>query len=429
MRRSFVTWRLSFSSKPSPQDLQAVRRLLEPIARVRLADDADRIWRESGTSDHLFVEPENELTAGELALSCLTKGHRLGRGWSVLWPGTNGTRGGDFPSDDWRRAANPEHLDGTRGGLGPHTGVSQISIAGLVAASFTVTVDEPANDEHAGGDITKAVAVHGLGSTGVPSFLGGAARPTAANTAETQETRIPQSLKATPVPDAPRSGSAPSNRPTGVPLPPTRATPTSTPTRATPTSTPARATPTSMPARLTPSSARPIVAPMALLDEEVEHALHDVLERHGSTVWFWEYQLARKHLENLGFLAEEEDDQRWLFRDPSGLAVQIRLDGPLLCAIAFVLREEPDPHLLDELEFHATQAEYETMFHAAVPSAAKVLGQPTFVGASGEPDFPQDQWAEFAAVWETESCRIMIQKKHDDRELPLQLCVVFAPHA
>lgn len=140
MKSSFTTWRLSFASLPSPQQLRDVRALLEPIARVDIPADHGLLLREYGLSDHLFIEPPAERTAGEIALDCLRKAHRLGVGWSVLWPDVPQQAAGGWTVEDWRRAAFPESLDGLQGGLSDGMALGRSYLAGVQSASFTVTV-------------------------------------------------------------------------------------------------------------------------------------------------------------------------------------------------------------------------------------------------------------------------------------------------
>jgi len=73
MRKSFVTWRLAFTSIPTGEQISAVRSLLGPDVRVEKPGDYDLVFREYGMHDCLMIEPEAELTAGEIALNCLIK--------------------------------------------------------------------------------------------------------------------------------------------------------------------------------------------------------------------------------------------------------------------------------------------------------------------------------------------------------------------
>lgn len=336
MNPSLATWRLSFASPPSPQQMRDVRALLEPIAQVDLPADHGLLLREYGLSDYLFIEPPAERTAGEIALDCLRKAHRLGVGWSVLWPGVPRQAAGGWAAEDWRRAAFPESLDGLQGGLSNGEALGRSHVAGLQAASFTVTV-----------------------------------------------------LADAPLVDTAVRGSAP----TPAPLPP----------------------------RPAGEETKALAAMLARLDQ--------VLTAYGTVAWSWDAASARAQLARLGYDPDEEAGEENRFRHPDAPPARLQVEDGALHWIDFLIAACPDPHHLDEVAFAARQAEYEALFYAAARHVEQRLGAPAFVGAAGEAGFPAGQWADWAAVWERTSDRLMVQQKHNDPELPLELCVVFAPPA
>lgn len=140
MRSSRVTWKVSFIRLPGPQELYGVERLLEPVERVEYALDHGIIFREMGLSDHLFIEPPESLTAGELMLKILTKAHRLGIGWSIMWPGFPKATPTGWAADVWERAALPEAYDGLQGGFADMGGIRRSLVPEVHAASFTVEI-------------------------------------------------------------------------------------------------------------------------------------------------------------------------------------------------------------------------------------------------------------------------------------------------
>jgi hypothetical protein len=329
MRRAIVTWRLGYGSPPGTEDLERTRLLLEPIERVGSPADAGTLLRELGLSVHEFVEPAAAGDAGEIALRCLEKGHRLGRGWAVLWPATARNADGSVVADELRRVAAPEFLDGLRGILGDQAPGCQMRLQGLVFASFEVRV--------------------------------------------LAEERPPAPVPVQSV------------------VPPARA------------------------------------APVPELDAGIRSALLGVMSRYLAVRWSWSRDTAAAQLGSLGLEALELEGDEWQLRDPKGIAVEVRLEGPGLRTIAFILGEQCDPHQLEEGEFAALRDLYEARFHALANAAAELLGPPAFLGASGEAQFPIDQWAEFAALWPMPQVRIMVQCRHNDPELPMQLCLAFAP--
>jgi hypothetical protein len=330
MARSTVTWRLGFSSVPSDEVLLRAKDLLAPISRIERPPDYGAIFREHGLSDHLFVEPDADRDAGEIALSCLTKAYRLGRGWAVMWPGFTPAPQGGYPAGEVDRARRPETFNGLNGSFGASAGDAHLD--GLVDASFTVAV-APA---------------------------GTAQRPSAQ-------------------PASPRP-----------------------------------------PAELVPPATGLVATAMAT-------DLLKLLTAHRTTAWAWDATAVRRQVVGLGYLLARREPGGERFTASGRPALRLMTEGTRVRWIEFILLEHPDPHLLDETAFDRKQREFEALFSAAVHAGRSVLGAPVFAGASGEHGFPQDQWADFAALWQGPHGRILIEQKHNDRELPLELCLVFAP--
>jgi hypothetical protein len=127
MRASRILWTLSFEHPPGPEVLRELARRL----------DVDVPPVPGGvSSDGLYVVELRDVPvvrdAGRIALACLEKGHRLGSGWRVLWPGVPRFPGG-YRAEDMDRAGRAEFLDGLEGGF---RGTSELP--GLHAASFRV---------------------------------------------------------------------------------------------------------------------------------------------------------------------------------------------------------------------------------------------------------------------------------------------------
>ena len=162
---------------------------------------------------------------------------------------------------------------------------------------------------------------------------------------------------------------------------------------------------------------------------EVISALGRLLVNYRSTAWKWDKAGAARQAESLGFRPTGEEYEELYFSCPDGARLRIATDGDAVTWIEFILADFKDPHLLDETAFSQKQDEFQALFEQAVHYSKALLGPPLFAGASGEKGFPADQWADFAAVWAVGEKRLMIQQKHNDRELPLELCLVFAPKA
>lgn len=67
------------------------------------------------------------------------------------------------------------------------------------------------------------------------------------------------------------------------------------------------------------------------------------------------------------------------------------------------------------------------MFESATEALAKFLGPPAFSDGAAADHYPEDQDAAWLSLWNYPSARIMLQQKHEDRELPFRICLVVAP--
>jgi hypothetical protein len=86
-----------------------------------------------------------------------------------------------------------------------------------------------------------------------------------------------------------------------------------------------------------------------------------------------------------------------------------------------------DPESLTELEYEDKVDEFFAKFESAVCGAEAVLGKPSFNDGAGSRGFPQDEDAVWLALWPLATARFMVQQKHEDKELPLRVCLVFVP--
>jgi len=76
----------------------------------------------------------------------------------------------------------------------------------------------------------------------------------------------------------------------------------------------------------------------------------------------------------------------------------------------------------DELEDLADL--YFDKYQSAVRMITSRLGEPVFDDGAAAPGFPSDQPAEWLALWNCKAARLMLEQKHEDRELPFRLVIV-----
>jgi hypothetical protein len=78
-------------------------------------------------------------------------------------------------------------------------------------------------------------------------------------------------------------------------------------------------------------------------------------------------------------------------------------------------------------EYEDMVDEYFERFEKSVASVASILGDPKFNDGRGAEGFPKDQDSDWLALWHIRGARLMIQQKHEDRELPFRICAVVVP--
>ena len=86
-----------------------------------------------------------------------------------------------------------------------------------------------------------------------------------------------------------------------------------------------------------------------------------------------------------------------------------------------------DVEALTDLEYEDQVDNFYAEFLAATKEIVSRLGNPVFSDGATATDFPDDQDAVWLSLWILPKCRLFLQQKHEDRELPFRLCLVVAP--
>jgi hypothetical protein len=161
----------------------------------------------------------------------------------------------------------------------------------------------------------------------------------------------------------------------------------------------------------------------------IQPEINILLMRNQLYTWSRDVAGARELLEKFGYRYAGEGYEELLFTGQSRTTARIRVVDSTALWTEFILSACQDPHLLEEVQFTKKQEEYETLFHNSVNQVEKFLGTPSFVGASGEAGFPEGHWADWAAVWDKGRCRVMVEVKQNDKEMPIELCLIFEPQS
>jgi hypothetical protein len=102
-------------------------------------------------------------------------------------------------------------------------------------------------------------------------------------------------------------------------------------------------------------------------------------------------------------------------------------DGDDVEFIEITLEVVSNLHLLSLSEYEDTKDRFYQKFEDAVAEATGVLTPPVFNDGAAAGEFPEDQDAEWLALWNHPCGRLMVELKHEDKEVPLRLSIVLTP--
>lgn len=118
---------------------------------------------------------------------------------------------------------------------------------------------------------------------------------------------------------------------------------------------------------------------------------------------------------------------RWTYIIASGPKLSVYTEDDRIEFLEITMDVFLNPHRLQPGEYEQKVEEYFSKYEKAVASAEQILGPPAFDDGWGSEGFPEDQEAVCLAQWNLLNARLMIQQKHEDKELPFRLCVVITP--
>jgi len=144
--------------------------------------------------------------------------------------------------------------------------------------------------------------------------------------------------------------------------------------------------------------------------------------------WEWTAESVTRILGNQGWSRQAPVLHRIPFVDADGHCASLYLDGNNLPALEVVLESSANPSLLSPIEYEELVDSYYGKFEQSVSEVSEILGTPAFNDGSASNEFPSDQDALWLALWNLGKFRLMIQQKHEGREIPFRLCLVVAPH-
>ena len=155
----------------------------------------------------------------------------------------------------------------------------------------------------------------------------------------------------------------------------------------------------------------------------------NLLTRLKGATWTWSKAGAEQVIASLGARTVQGVAGRSTYETPEGPRLSLYSEGDVAEFLEITLEALQDPHLLSEVEYEQKATEFFQKFQAAVAIGTRILGPPVFNDGVGREGFPEDQDAVRLALWPSGNSRLMIEQKHEDKELPMRLCIVVAPPA
>jgi hypothetical protein len=74
-------------------------------------------------------------------------------------------------------------------------------------------------------------------------------------------------------------------------------------------------------------------------------------------------------------------------------------------------------------EWKEKESEFRQKFEETVKEAVTILGQPRFVGGYKDSGYPMEEGAVRVADWPLNNADMRIAIRHEDREVPIRLCI------
>lgn len=143
--------------------------------------------------------------------------------------------------------------------------------------------------------------------------------------------------------------------------------------------------------------------------------------------WQWARSWWESKAKQLHLIHQESKGGRVTYKDVNGLIWDAYLAGEKLLMLKVTIEVFEDVVSLSDSEYEDKVDEYTDKFEAAAKNLESALGKPVFCDGAAASGFPNDQDANWLALWPGNNARVMLQQKHEGRDLPFRLCLVVAP--
>jgi hypothetical protein len=144
--------------------------------------------------------------------------------------------------------------------------------------------------------------------------------------------------------------------------------------------------------------------------------------------WDWTLAFVERVAKQFGPISKEKVPGRVSYELPRRIdfSIYAKEDNPK--AVMFVeitLEITTDPDRLPRKKYDLLHDKYVKAHKQLVSTVEKHLGKPSFEGNSGDEGYPDSQDAVRLAYWQMVRGLFIAAFKHEDRELPLRICIVF----
>jgi len=143
--------------------------------------------------------------------------------------------------------------------------------------------------------------------------------------------------------------------------------------------------------------------------------------------WTWRLEEVHAVMMQLGLVEVKRVSGRNDYQHECGWELNVYHENSECFAIEINLEVFLETDSLDIVAYHNKRDEFYHKFMYYTKELESVIGKPAFSDGAAARGFPHDQEAAWLSLWKVQNARLMIQQKHEDRELPFRVVLVIAP--
>jgi hypothetical protein len=153
----------------------------------------------------------------------------------------------------------------------------------------------------------------------------------------------------------------------------------------------------------------------------------ELCRRLGTAEWRWELSDVTQVLGPIYREPVQKTARRITYRSPLGLDASVYHKDGRVFLIEDTFQVLLHPERLSPEDYDREFQRYLLRYRTVVGEVSQAIGRPTFDGKVGTEGFPEDQDAIWLAQWSAPNARLLVELKHEDKELPLRLGIIVVP--